>query len=201
MIAAIVPAAGLSRRMGRPKPLLDIGGMPLVARVVCALRDGGADRVIVIAPPVERGESAAIAREAEAHGAEVVVLDHESADMRGSIESGMNRIEVWDAVEAILLTPADVPGIDAALVARVIGAGRKECAIARPRAAAKTGHPIYLPRDVAREIRGLPQGVGVNVLVEGTGRRVVEVEVEDGDSLRDVDTPEDYRLWTTPEGS
>jgi CTP:molybdopterin cytidylyltransferase MocA len=123
MIVAIVPAAGLSRRMGRPKPLLDIGGVTLIARVVSALREGGADRVIVIAPPAERGESAEIVREAQAQGAEVVVLDGETADMRASIEAGLDRIGAWDDVEAILLAPADVPGIEGTLVARVIAAG------------------------------------------------------------------------------
>jgi molybdenum cofactor cytidylyltransferase len=201
MIVAIVPAAGLSRRMGRPKPLLDVGGMTLVARVVSALRDGGADRVIVVAPPAERVESAGIVREAEAQGAEVVVLDRETADMRASIETGMERAGGLDDVEAILLAPADVPGIEAELVARVIDAGRKAFAMARPRSGAKRGHPVYLPRDVAREIPGLPEGVGVNALVDGLGRTVVEVQVEDGDSLGDVDTPEEYRRWSAAEAS
>ena len=42
MIAAVVPAAGHSQRMGRPKLILPIGGQTVIARVVSALRDGGA---------------------------------------------------------------------------------------------------------------------------------------------------------------
>ncbi len=200
MIVAIVPAAGLSRRMGRPKPLLEIGGMSLIARVVSALRDGGADRVIVVAPPAERAESTSIVRQARERGAEVVVLDRETADMRASIEAGMDRVGDWGSVEAILLAPADVPGIDAGRVARVIGAGRDKSTIARLRAGTKRGHPVYLPKDVAQEIRALPEGFGVNALIDGWGQRVADVEVEDSDSLDDVDTPEDYRRWTMPGG-
>src|SRR3954468_1634613 len=33
-IAAVVLAAGMSRRMGRPKALLPLGGLPLIVRVV-----------------------------------------------------------------------------------------------------------------------------------------------------------------------
>ncbi|MFY9823290.1 MAG: NTP transferase domain-containing protein, partial [Thermoanaerobaculia bacterium] len=38
---AVLPAAGASRRMGRPKLLLPFRGGPLVAAVVSALRAGG----------------------------------------------------------------------------------------------------------------------------------------------------------------
>ena len=52
-IAAIVPAAGRSERMGRPKLILPIGGATVIARVVAALRQGGAEPVVVVAPPAE----------------------------------------------------------------------------------------------------------------------------------------------------
>ncbi len=195
MIVAIVPAAGLSRRMGRPKPLLEVGGTTLIARVVRALRDGGAGRVIVVAPPAERAESSEIARAAEEAGAEVVLLDRETPDMRASIEAGLDRIEAAVDVEAILLTPADQPGIDAALVARIIAAGGHHGTIARPKSGAKGGHPIYLPWEIAVGVRRLPEGVGVKALLEGSAS-VAEVEVEDAGTLADLDTPEDYRRWS-----
>ncbi len=33
-VAAVVPAAGMSRRMGRLKPLLPFDGQPMLARVI-----------------------------------------------------------------------------------------------------------------------------------------------------------------------
>ena len=192
MIVAIVPAAGLSRRMGRPKPLLEIGGASLIAHVVRALLMGGADRVVVVVPPADREESVGIAREAGGAGAEVVVLGRETPDMRASIEAGLDRV---GEAEAVLLTPADQPGVDAALVARVIRAGREAGTIARPMAGTKRGHPVYLPWAVALDIRGLPEGVGVNALVDDPAGIVVEIEVGDVGSLADVDTLDDYRRW------
>src|SRR4051812_28614451 len=51
MIAAIVLAAGASRRMGTPKALLDAGGQTFIRRVLHAIRDGGvADAVVVVRP-------------------------------------------------------------------------------------------------------------------------------------------------------
>ncbi len=197
MIVAIVPAAGLSRRMGWPKPLLEIGGTTLIAHVVRALRNGGADCVVVVAPPGERAESAGIVQRAEEAGAEVVVLGRETADMRGSIEAGLDRAETLEPIEAILLAPADMPGISSDLVARVIRAGRESAGcLARPKAGAKRGHPVYLPWAVARQIRELPEGVGVNALVDDPGQTVIAVELDAGDALVDIDTPDDFERWT-----
>src|SRR6185503_20667438 len=47
-VAGIVLAAGSSSRMGRPKMLLPLGGVTLLARVAQALLDGGLARVIVV---------------------------------------------------------------------------------------------------------------------------------------------------------
>src|SRR5262249_42597993 len=51
VIAGLIPAAGHSRRMGRPKLALPLLGRPLLAHVVTALREGGADPVLVVLGP------------------------------------------------------------------------------------------------------------------------------------------------------
>src|SRR3989442_8929901 len=49
MISAIVLAAGTSSRMGSPKPLLTLGGRPLLERVLQTVRDApGGDIVVVL---------------------------------------------------------------------------------------------------------------------------------------------------------
>lgn len=52
-VAAIVPAAGRGERLGLglPKALAVVGGLSLVARAVDGLVEGGADAVVVVAPP------------------------------------------------------------------------------------------------------------------------------------------------------
>ena len=51
MRVAIVLAAGASRRMGRPKLELDLGGKTLVERSVQNLVDASVDRVRLVVPP------------------------------------------------------------------------------------------------------------------------------------------------------
>lgn len=47
-VAAILLAAGASRRMGQPKPLLDWGGQPLIAWEVDQLLQSGVDEFVVV---------------------------------------------------------------------------------------------------------------------------------------------------------
>ena len=51
MTAAVVLAAGLSRRMGQAKLLLPVGGRPLVRHAVEGVRAAGLDPVLVVTGP------------------------------------------------------------------------------------------------------------------------------------------------------
>ncbi len=197
MIAAIVPAAGRSERMGRPKLILPIRGMPLIARVVIALRDGGASRVVVVAPSRLEPGAIAVIEAAESQGAEVVIPEQPTLDMRASVELGLERLAEGLEPTALLLTPGDIPGLMREAVARVIEAsigspGR----IIVPRHAGRRGHPLLLPWPLATEIPRLRPGVGINTLLADHSELIHFVEIEDPGLFEDLDTPDDYRRWT-----
>ena len=198
MIAAIVPAAGRSERMGRPKLLLPVEGLSVIARVVGALRHGGADPVVVVAPPAVAHGAAALADEATRAGALVVVPDAPPPQMRDSVELGLDRLARGPSPPpaTVLLAPGDSLGIHAALVARVVAEARAHPeAILLPARDGRRGHPVALPWSVAAEIHGLPADVGINALVRRHAARVVTLDVADPAVLDDLDTPEDYRRW------
>jgi molybdopterin converting factor subunit 1 len=196
MIAAIVPAAGRSERMGRPKLILPIGGVSVIARVTTALLQGGAGPVIVVVPPAGVSGAAALAAEAAGAGGTVVVAPQPPPSMRASVELGLDRLAQIPPPAAFLLAPADLPGIDAHLVACVIARARAAPrSIVIPQARGRRGHPIALPWPMADEIRGLPDDVGINYLVARNAAQVVLVELDDPGTFNDLDTPEDYRRW------
>lgn len=198
MIAALVPAAGRSQRMGRPKLVLPIGGRSVIARLVASFRDGGADRVVVVAPP--RAEPGAIALAVEANGAGAIVLHCPSptSEMRATVEIGINdlaRRQPWPST--LLLAPGDSPGITPELVARVVRAARDDPArIIVPRFNERRGHPIAIPWELARSIPELPPDVGVNGLLRAHADRVAILDVDETGAIDDLDTPEDYRRWS-----
>jgi len=196
MIAALVPAAGLSLRMGQPKLLLTIGGVPLIARVVAALKAGGADLVVVVVPAAEVPGAERVAREAEKAGASLVVPPAPTADMRASVELGLERLEQGPAPESLLLAPGDSPGITDELVGRVIACAREYLhSVVVPVCAGRRGHPVLLPWPLTSAIRSLPPGSGINALLSEPGTRVVELEVVEPATADDLDTPEDYQRW------
>jgi molybdenum cofactor cytidylyltransferase len=133
---------------------------------------------------------------AEGQGAEVVVSPKPTADMRASVELGLEHLSQGTEPDAVLLTPGDTPGLNEAVVARVIRlatvAPRR---IIVPYHKGRRGHPVLLPWSLAREIPGLPSGVGVNALLAANPDLIDTFDADDPGILADLDTPEDYRLW------
>jgi molybdenum cofactor cytidylyltransferase len=198
MIVALVPAAGQSRRMGQPKLLLPVGGKTLIAHVVTALRQGGADIVLVVAPPPDEPGAAGIQREAAGQGATVIAPPAPTTDMRATIEVGLDWLkrQPGRAPASLLLAPADSPGMTSQLVSQVIDQARAHPgAIVIPTFDGERGHPLFMPWQVATQIPDLPAGTGVNALLADPSQQVHPFEVQEPGTLADLDTPEDYRRW------
>lgn len=197
-VAAIVPAAGASLRLGRPKLLIEFDGRPLIARVVAALRDGGASPVLVVAPPDDAPEGPAVARAAFEAGADVIVPEARPAEMRESIELALSEL-AWsdDPPDAILLAPGDSPGLSPATVSRLVAAWRERPnRIVAPTFEGRRGHPVVIPWHLAEAVAELPPGVGVNALMAEHARDVVEIAFDTDAVLVDLDTPEDLEGLT-----
>ena len=197
MIVAIVPAAGQGSRMGRPKLTLSLGGATVIARVVSALREGGIEQVFVVTPPSNEPDSRELGTEASRAGATILLTEIRPIDMRGSVEHALAHVErTIPETTWIVLTPADAPGITAAVIALLVKAARIHPeAIVAPIFAGKRGHPIVMPWRLAVEIRDLPAGVGVNALLKRHEEAIREIAVGDDSILDDLDTPEDYARW------
>ena len=188
---AIVPAAGHSTRMGRPKLNLPLGGRTVIEHVVGALRAGGVEHVLVVIGPhvPELGPLATAA------GAKVLVLPEPTPDMRATVEHGLQWIgeryhlgpdHPW------LLVPADHPVLDPGLVRQVIAAGSPACPIVVPVHDGRRGHPTRFAWRHAAAIRELPTGQGINTLSRARAHEMIELTVADATAFCDLDTPEDY---------
>jgi CTP:molybdopterin cytidylyltransferase MocA len=189
----ILLAAGSSRRMGTPKPLLMWHGEPLVRHMAWTLRDGGAASALVVIAPDDVG---AAVTEAVAclTGVEVVV---NPAPERGMLSSVQEAIRSRSAIGAgaFLVCPCDVPKLRSEHVAVVVKAWRDHKAmIVTPTFRGRRGHPTVFGAKLAGEILRLnPVEFGLNEILKRHARDVHEVVVPDDGVLRDADTPEEWR--------
>jgi len=193
VIAAIVPAAGRGVRMGRPKLTLPVGGRPMIQRVIAALRDGGADSVVVVTGP----HDPAVAPLAIAAGAVVCELPVATPDMRTTVEHGLRWLEERyhpRPDDAWLLCPGDLPLLDETTVRQVCeayvpGVGPS---IIVPTHGGKRGHPALIAWRHVAGIRALPAGVGMDAYLHSRSAEILQQPVMTPDAVIDVDHPEEF---------
>jgi molybdenum cofactor cytidylyltransferase len=200
MTFAVIPAAGQSRRMGRPKLLLPLGGRTVLEHVVGAFRAAGIERVLVITAP----GAAELTACAAAAGAAVLTLAEETPDMRATLLHGLSWAEEhWNpaASDGWLLSPADHPALDAAVVRQLIAAAASDPlhSIFLPEFAGRRGHPVLLRWGHVSAVRQLAPGEGLNAYLRRQADQTALLPAASADVLVDLDTPEDYeRLQQRP---
>jgi molybdenum cofactor cytidylyltransferase len=199
MIAAIILAAGESRRMGFPKALLPcrIEGGPettFLGHLLDVFGSSTAAPILVVV-----GHDASRIREAVAGTGATIVLNERYADgMLSSIRAGLRTLGATNdlRIEGALVHPVDTPAVTTETVNRVIEEFEETKApVVLPIHAGRRGHPVLFARRLFDEIEHAPDGVGARRVVWDHEGDLLEVEVRDPGIHRDVDTPEDFRRF------
>jgi nicotine blue oxidoreductase len=194
MIAGIVLAAGRSRRMGAPKALLTLHGATFLERAVGALRDGGCGAVVVVMG-IDPDATPSIAAWARRLGVGTAVNAMAESEQVDSLRVGLRALQA-DAAAAVV-TPVDVPGVEAATVRAMIDAfERSKYAVVQPFDGQRHGHPVLFARRVWPELFDA-QAEGARSVIRAHERERGVVFVPRLPA--DVDTPDDYaRLLGRP---
>ncbi|MFN3741239.1 MAG: NTP transferase domain-containing protein [Anaerolineales bacterium] len=189
-IAAIVLAAGLSRRMGRPKMLLPWGGQTVLGQVLFTLREAGIEQRIVITG-AEREQVEEIARR---EGAECLYNpDYASGEMLSSIQVGLQALESRAEVEAALICLGDQPQIEIRVVQEVVKAWcETHPPLIVPTHAGRRGHPWLVARIYWREILALRPPATARTFLHAHTPAIHLVPVATDSILKDLDTPQEY---------
>lgn len=187
-IDAIIPAAGMSRRMGETnKLLLDVGGVPMIRNVVeqyiCAV--DGQVRVVT-------GFENARVEEALKGLPLVILHNHDYADgQQGSVTIGLQSAS---GDQATLVGLGDQPRLTSAdlnwLVRQYLRGDRSRISI--PVREGQRGNPILVPANLRSAILADRQNPGCRRYTRENPDQIQFLNTESEGFFVDVDTPEDF---------
>ena len=181
-VAGLLLAAGAGRRMGGPKALVEIDGIPLVQRGIGLLADGGCGPVVVVV-----GASAERVRPLCA-GARVVEATDWATGMGASLRAGLAALEA----DAVVVALVDQPDVSVAAVERLRAAHRDGAVAAVASYDGRPRNPVLLDRSVWADVAaGAVGDEGARAWLRGHPDRVVHVDCSDAGSPYDLDTPQD----------
>jgi molybdenum cofactor cytidylyltransferase len=182
----ILLAAGESRRMGYPKPLLKIGGLTFVETVAQAMLTVVPHLVIVLGAYAER------IRPVVPHDDRIAVVVNSDC-MRGQLSSlkiGLD--EVAPAAQGVLVHLCDHPMVRVeSFIAVVAAYERLRSPIVIARCAGKRGHPLVFDRSLFAELADAPENRGARHVVNADPARVAYVDLDDPGINLDLDTAAD----------
>ena len=186
MIAAVVLAAGLSRRMGQAKLLMPVGGRAIVRYVVESVLAGGVDLVwVVTGPDVEPIEAALAGLEVQ-----IAVNPAPEEGQASSLRAGIAALPA--AVDAVLIALGDQPSLAPSIIPALLAARRTSPKlIVAPRYRDGQGNPVLFKREIFPELLRLTGDQGARPIIQKEPARVEWVEL-DLPMPPDVDTLDDY---------
>lgn len=185
MIAAVILAAGASRRMGRNKMLLEVEGESLLRRTARRALTAGCRPVVVVV-----GHEAPLAR-ATLAGLDVdfAVSPDPTGPNSGSLHAGLAAL--GPGVDAAIVLLADMPHVTADMIRALLRSHEAGGALEVSRYGDVFAPPLLFPRALWPELQA-SHG-------EGCGKAVVKAHQAQAtlhdwppERLQDIDTPADF---------
>ena len=185
-VAAIILAAGRSRRMGRFKPLLPFGDKTVIETCVDNLRSASVEEIVVVV-----GHRAEEVRKQLKSAPIAFALNRDpDSEMSASIALGVQRIT--ERARAVLITPGDHPAIHPETIRLLIEKWRGGAKLIQPEFEGKGGHPALIDLDYRVELIKLDSQSGLRGFFKNHRQDVLRLPVPSPFIARDMDTWEDY---------
>jgi len=187
-IAAVILSAGQSVRMGGFKPLLPLGGAPVIEQVAKLFLGAGIGHVVVVT-----GHRASEIHEVVAPLKIKCVKNPDYRQgMFTSVQTGLRNLPHGCA--AFFIHPVDIPLVRRHTVKRITTAFLATSpAILYPTFDERRGHPTLIRADLVPGILAWHGRGGLRTFLQGHDDESLELPVVDEAILLDMDTPEAYR--------
>jgi len=187
-VAAVVLAAGLSRRMGQPKMILPWGNTTVIGHVVQALMNGGLDQILV----VTGGASRKVEEALEGMSVQTVYNPrYEHDQMAFSLQVGLSSLSARTAAAMVVL--GDQPQIESFVVKRLLqGYNEKPEPLIVPSYRMRRGHPWIIDRSLWSAVWSLKPPKTLRDFLNAHADQIRYLKFDTPSVLGDLDTPSDY---------
>jgi len=198
VVGAVVLAAGAGSRLGgRPKCLLELGGVPLIRRTLIALSGAGVDEVVVV-----------LGHHAEAIEPVVapfpVTLVRNPDPDAGQVSSQrIGLAALTGKLDAVIVALADQPLVNAQDITALIGAYKKRpegTSVVFPQVGGEPGNPVIFSTEVRDRILAGDAHVGCRQWRQAHPDAVAPFVTDNRRYKVDVDTPEDLERFERETG-
>ncbi len=191
-IAAVILAAGASRRLGQCKALVDLDGETPLSRLASAARElsnskdeSGTPPPLVVVGPHEQEIAAQLPP-----GCELLPNDNAQAGRTGGLQLAIARRRGFD----LAVLPVDVPRVPGAVLRALAEAWRAQgsppMGWLAPRYQGQFGHPILIGSALAERLARFPADRPLSEL-RAYADPLFSLECEAHEILEDLDTPSD----------
>ena len=185
-VAAILLAAGRSRRMGAFKPLLPFGPQTVIESSVANLRASGVAEIVVV---IGHGGDE-IREKLGTPGISYAGNPDPDTPMGVSVALGLKQL--GEQFGAVLITPADHPAIPGDTIKLIVREWERGACLVQPEYEGRGGHPVLVDRKYFDELLHLDFERGLRGFFEQHRRETRRLPVDSPFIARDIDTWEDY---------
>jgi molybdenum cofactor cytidylyltransferase len=197
-VGAVLLAAGSGTRLGgRPKALLQLGGVPLILRQLIALSGAGVDEVVVVLGHHADAVEAAV----RAFPITLVHNPEPDAGQASSVRCGLAALS--PRIDAAMVALADQPLIDTQDIVALIGAYKKRpegTAMVVPRFESQPGNPVIFDATLREAWLAGDANLACRRWREQNPERVHWFDTDNRRYALDIDTPEDLERFAAGTG-
>lgn len=186
-VAAILLAAGRSRRMGAFKPLLPFGKRTVIESCIENLRAAGIEEIVVVVG--HRADE--VKEKLKDSRLRFAVNPDPDSEMSASIACGVRQVSA-DA-KALVIALVDHPAVPAETIRLLIDNWKRGAKLVQPEYGGRGGHPVAINLAYRDELSNLDPASGLRALFETHSEEVRRLPVESPYVARDMDTWEDYQ--------
>jgi molybdenum cofactor cytidylyltransferase len=188
MIAAIILAAGESKRMGQPKMLLPWGKVTIIENVVSVFMNARIEDIVV----VTGGAQERLEETIKQYPVRTIHnSDYATGEMLSSLQCGLRHLS--SHVQAALIGLGDQPQVEERSVRLICDAyWERKSPLIVPSFQMRRGHPWLVARLLWNELLEMKSPASPRDFLNKHGDEIHYVEVNTSSILADLDTPLDY---------